>query len=187
MISKVHANKLLIVDDDFTFCSVIANAMKRRGFEVIEAHSVAEAKKIAYEYQPEYALVDLKMQGESGLVLIQYLHNLSPTIRIVMLTAYASVATAVEAIKLGATNYLIKPADADEVLLAFSYQLGGSEPVANPMPLSIKQLEWEYIQQILAKNNGNITNTAQELNMYRRTLQRKLAKNNNRNLKIESD
>jgi len=178
MISETRPNKLLIVDDDFTFCMVIANAMRRRGFMVYEAHNVAEAKKIAHEQPPEYALVDLKMPGETGLGLIQYLHKLCPSSRIVMLTGYASVATAVEAIKLGAMHYLPKPVNADEVLLAFSHTTGNSNITPDPPPLSIDQLEWEHIQRVLAKNNGNITSTARELNMYRRTLQRKLAKKN---------
>jgi len=178
VISETHPNNLLIVDDDFTFCSVISNAMRRRGFMVYEAHNVAEAKRIVNEHPPEYALVDLKMQGETGLGLIQYLHDLCPSSRIVMLTGYASVATAVEAIKLGAMHYLPKPANTDEVMRAFGCTSGNSETTVNPTPLSIDQLEWEHIQQVLAKNKGNITSTARELNMYRRTLQRKLAKKN---------
>lgn len=178
MSSSANAHNLLLVDDDPTFCTVMSNAMRRRGFHVEVAHNVAEAKTIAIKHPPEYALVDLKMPGESGLILIQFLHVLEPSMRIIMLTGYAAIATAIQAIKLGATHYLAKPVNADEVLVAFEKSAGNCEVAVAPAPLSVDQLEWEHIQRVLIENNDNVTAAARALNMHRRTLQRKLSKRN---------
>jgi two-component system response regulator RegA len=124
---------------------------------------------------PEYAVVDLKMGGASGLTLVRTLHELDPATRIVVLTGYASIATAVEAIKLGATQYLSKPANADEIVAAFGHMPSDALPL-NPQPPSVGRLEWEHIQRVLQENQGNISATARALNMHRRTLQRKLGK-----------
>jgi two-component system response regulator RegA len=174
--SIVDAPSLLLVDDDVTFCEVLRAALEARGFEVRVAHSVPEGMAAAQHDSPEYAVVDLKMSGASGLDLVKRLHELDPNTRIVMLTGYASVATAVEAIKLGAVHYLAKPVDADEIVAAFQRDRGdaGVEPSARPM--SVDRLEWEHIQKVLTECGGNISETARRLNMHRRTLQRKLAK-----------
>jgi two-component system response regulator RegA len=139
---------LLLVDDDETFCNVMARALHRRGFEVAVAHDAESAVSMAEAEPPEYAVVDLRMPGDSGLVLVRRLHAMDPATRIVVLTGYASISTAVEAVKLGATHYLAKPVDADEVIAAFHK----------------------------AEGDDNISATARALNMHRRTLQRKLAK-----------
>lgn len=167
---------LLIVDDDEVFCSVLAKAMKKRGFSVTCAHTIDAALQFAETTMPEYAIVDLKLANESGLVMVEKLKQLDPGTRIVMLTGYASIATAVEAIKLGATHYLAKPVDADEIMSAFERTVGESNTPISANPLSVGRLEWEYIQRILAENDNNISVTARILNMHRRTLQRKLAK-----------
>ena len=166
---------LLLVDDDATFCKVLSTALGKRGFAVTVAHSVEEAIPLAEVSPPEFAVVDLKMGGASGLTLIKLLHDLDPNTRIVVLTGYASIATAVEAIKLGATQYLAKPANADEIVAAFSHSADGNAPLRT-QPAQIERLEWEYIQRVLREHDGNISATARALNMHRRTLQRKLAK-----------
>ncbi|MGV8933813.1 MAG: response regulator transcription factor [Gallionellaceae bacterium] len=166
---------LLLVDDDTTFCQVLARAMEKRGYAVTVAHSVEEAIPLAEANPPEYAVVDLKMGGASGLLLIQSLHALDPATRIVVLTGYASIATAVEAIKLGASQYLSKPANADEIVAAFGHHANPEQPLCS-QPSTVSRLEWEHIQRVLQENNGNISATARSLNMHRRTLQRKLNK-----------
>lgn len=181
---------LLLVDDDPTFCMVLARALEKRGFAVTVAHSVEAALPLAQAAPPEYAVVDMKLasvaagnipggQGPganaSGLVLVRTLHELDPATRIVVLTGYASIATAVEAIKLGATQYLAKPANADEIVAAFGHVASDALP-ADARPPSVERLEWEHIQRVLQENNGNISATARALNMHRRTLQRKLSK-----------
>lgn len=168
---------LLLVDDDATFCDVMARALRRRGFEVTLAHDVEQALRIAEQEPPEYAVVDLRMPGESGLLLVRRLHALEPATRIVVLTGYASISTAVEAIKLGATHYLAKPVDADEVVAALHRVEGDAGVSVAASPLSVGRLEWEHIQRVLAEHDGNISATARALNMHRRTLQRKLFKN----------
>ena len=167
---------LLIVDDDVTFCDVLAKAMTKRGFNVNCAHTIDDALKNAEAMTPEFAIIDLKLSNESGLMLVEKLKALDPGTRIVMLTGYASIATAVEAIKLGATHYLAKPVDADEIMKAFERTTGDSDVQISTNPLSVGRLEWEYIHRILTENNNNISVTARVLNMHRRTLQRKLAK-----------
>ncbi len=167
---------LLIVDDDATFRRVLEKAMQRRGYSVLTADCVASAMPLAQQYSPEFAVIDLKMEGASGLELVKYLHQLDNQTRIVVLTGYASIATAVEAIKLGATHYLAKPANADEVVAAFGKTEGNVDLLVSDNPLSVDRLEWEHIQRILHQHEGNVSATARALNMHRRTLQRKLAK-----------
>lgn len=167
---------LLIVDDDKTFCDVLAKAMTKRGFEVTCTHDIHTTTKQAEALVPEYAVIDLKLGDESGLSLIEAIKKLDPGTRIVVLTGYASIATAVEAIKLGATHYLAKPVDADEIMLAFERTNGDVGTPINPHRLSVERMEWEYIHHILVENDNNISATAKALNMHRRTLQRKLSK-----------
>lgn len=167
---------LLIVDDDATFCDVLAKAMSKRGFNVTCAHTIDEALVNAESSTPEFAIIDLKLSNDSGLMLVEKLKTIDPGTRIVMLTGYASIATAVEAIKLGATHYLAKPVDADEIMKAFERTTGDSDVEISTNPLSVGRLEWEYIHRILTENDNNISVTARILNMHRRTLQRKLAK-----------
>ena len=171
-----ESSSLLLVDDDPTFCRVLAQALTRRGFAVSTTHTSATALLAAQADPPEYVVLDLNLAGDSGLMLIPELLTVESAIRIMVLTGYASIATAVEAIKLGAVNYLPKPADADQILAAFTVNGGDPAMPINARPLSIKRLEWEHIQRLLHDNDGNISVTARQLNMHRRTLQRKLAK-----------
>ncbi len=170
-----ESSSLLLVDDDITFCKVLKSALTKRGFSVSVAHSVEQALPMAEANPPEFAVLDLKMNGVSGLVLVEKLHELDPHTRIVMLTGYANIATAVEAIKLGATQYLAKPANADEIVAAFKHIPDGNTPL--PIETAfIKDITWEHIQRVLHEHDNNISATARALNMHRRTLQRKLAK-----------
>lgn len=167
---------LLLVDDDETFCQVLAKALGKRGYAVSVAHSVEEGLAAAQDNPPEFAVLDLKMPGPSGLVLVEKLKELDAETRIVVLTGYASISTAVEAIKLGAIHYLAKPADTDEIVAAFYRDIGDAAAPVSPEPLSVDRLEWEHIQKVLAEHDNNISATARALKMHRRTLQRKLLK-----------
>ena len=167
---------LLLVDDDATFRMVLGKALSKRGFAVTSAADVAEALLLARQNPPEYAVVDLKMPGDTGLHLVAQLKQLDENTRTVMLTGYASIATAIEAIKLGATHYLAKPAEVDEIVAALYRNEGNADIGLNPKPQSVGRLAWEHIQRVLTENDNNISATARALNMHRRTLQRKLAK-----------
>jgi len=167
---------LLLVDDDAVFTGVLARALTKRGFAVRVANDVTEALALLDQALPQYALIDLKMPGESGLHLVKKLHEVDPAIKTIVLTGYASIATAIEAIKLGAQHYLAKPSDADEILAAFGREQGDTATTLPETPLSVERLEWEHIQKVLQENGGNISATARDLNMHRRTLQRKLLK-----------
>jgi two-component system, response regulator RegA len=170
-----ESTSLLLVDDDTTFCAVLSNALSKRGFTVCVANSVEQALPLAEANPPEFAVVDLKMNGVSGLVLVKKLHELDPHTRIVVLTGYASITTAVEAIKLGATQYLAKPANADEIVAAFKHTPDDNAPL-HTHAIPIDDLTWEHIQRVLHENGDNVSATARALNMHRRTLQRKLGK-----------
>jgi two-component system response regulator RegA len=165
---------LLLVDDDEAFTRTAARVMERRGFEVLTTNDVASALRIANDAL-SFAVIDLMIGNESGLTLIPRLRALNPVMRILVLTGYASIATAVEAIKLGADNYLSKPADAAAIIAALNSD-ATTETSTLETPLSIDRLEWEHIQRVLKENAGNISATARALKMHRRTLQRKLTK-----------
>jgi len=171
-----ESNRLLVVDDDPVFGGVLSRALSRRGFAVEVAEGVGEARRKMAVRVPDYAVLDLKMPDGSGLMLLEELRHRNPSARIVVLTGFASVATAVEAIKLGAVHYLPKPVDADEVVAAFERGRGDASMPLSGKPLSVDRLEWEHIQKVLAQNGGNVSATARALNMHRRTLQRKLTK-----------
>ncbi|HUW52154.1 MAG TPA: response regulator transcription factor [Rhodanobacter sp.] len=175
------ARPLLLVDDDPTFVRVLARAMSSRGFEVITASNFDEARALTRRHQPRYCVLDLKLGEENGLRLIPELHMLVPDLRILLLTGYASIATAVEALKRGAHDYLAKPVDADAVVRALldgdNVDFDENEPPDAPeQPLALRRLEWEHIQRVLTECDGNISETARRLGMHRRTLQRKLSK-----------
>jgi two-component system response regulator RegA len=179
--TNVSARPLLIIDDDVTFGRVLARAMNSRGFEVINATSADEARALTRRHQPRYCVLDLKLGEENGLRLIPDLHRLVPDMRILLLTGYASIATAVEAIKRGAHDYLAKPVDADAVVRALvegdAPQAEDDDVVDAPeAPLALRRLEWEHIHRVLTECDGNISETARRLGMHRRTLQRKLSK-----------
>jgi two-component system response regulator RegA len=168
--------RLLIIDDDEMFCHVLNRALSRRGFEVLVAHDADQALALAHRHSPQLATLDLKLEHESGLKLLPKLLELVPECRVVVLTGYSSIATAVDAIKLGAVNYLCKPADADEVITAFEQQEGDPNTDVAEHPPSINRITWEHIQKVLQEHDGNISATARALGMHRRTLQRKLQK-----------
>jgi len=167
---------LLLVDDDVVYCQVLARALRKHGFEVRVAHDVPAALALLEKFSPEYAVIDLKMPGPSGLVLVSRLRELDERACIVVLTGYASIATAVEAVKLGATHYLTKPADVDEIVAAFRRREGESSMPLAERPMSVNRVEWEHLQKVLMDCGGNISAAARILGMHRRTLQRKLQK-----------
>lgn len=172
---------LLIVDDDATFARVLGRALTSRGFEVISSDNADDARALARRHQPRYCVLDLKLGDENGLRLIPELQALVPDIRVLLLTGYASIATAVEAIKRGAHDYLAKPVDADAVVRALLDGDSGPGDLddlvdAPDAPLPLRRLEWEHIQRVLTECEGNISETARRLGMHRRTLQRKLSK-----------
>lgn len=173
---SAEPGRLLLVDDDEAFLRVLGRALERRGFEVISATTAAAAQDLAVRHQPAWAVVDLKLEQESGLDVIDALQQAVPGIVIVVLTGYASIATAVAAVKRGAANYLAKPARADDIVRALRGEERVPESPEDYSPMSVDRLEWEHIQKVLAENAGNISATARSLGMYRRTLQRKLAK-----------
>jgi two-component system, response regulator RegA len=171
---------VLVVDDDERFAQTLANALGRRGWTTRVAHDVAAALAAARSEPPDAAIVDLKLAAEDGLTLLEPLRRAHPQMRIIVLTGYASIATAVKAIKLGADDYLAKPVTASAVADALGRRgartdSGGERAVA-PEPMSPRRLEWEHIQRVLTENEGNVSATARTLRMHRRTLQRKLAK-----------
>lgn len=168
--------KLLIVEDDLDFAEVLARAMRTRGAEVALAHDAIAAFEVAEQFLPSHAVVDLKLPGESGLWVVADLARRWPAMRIIVLTGYASITTAVEAVRLGAQHYLAKPANADEILAALQRDTPDAALDITPEPLSVARLEWEHIQKVLAEHDGNISATARALKMHRRTLQRKLDK-----------
>jgi len=170
---------VLVVDDDERFAMALAMALARRGYAAHVAHDAAAALATARTKEPDAAVVDLKLGADDGLALIEPLRRAHPRMRIVVLTGYASIATAVKAIKLGADDYLAKPVTASAVAAVLERSTR-SEPVderaAPAAPMSPRRLEWEHIQRVLAEHDGNISATARTLHMHRRTLQRKLAK-----------
>ncbi len=172
--------KLLIVDDDVTFTQVLARALGSRGFSSETAHDADSALALVRRLQPDYCVLDLKLGEHNGLQLIGQMRRLAPGMRILLLTGYASIATAVEAIKRGAHDYLSKPVDADAVVRALTgeseHEADDELPEAPDGPLPLRRLEWEHIQRVLNECEGNISETARRLGMHRRTLQRKLAK-----------
>ncbi|MAY34475.1 MAG: two-component system response regulator [Spongiibacteraceae bacterium] len=167
--------KLLLVDDDAVFVDVMARALEKRGFSVSRASNVDEAEALLQAQSFHKALVDLKMEGRSGLALIEAIQAQQPQCKVVMLTGYSSIATAVEAMRLGAYNYLCKPASLKDVLAAFDSPATSEVDVPDNPP-SVERVEWEHIQKVLAENDGNVSATARALGMHRRTLQRKLLK-----------
>ncbi len=169
-------NSLLLVDDDEIFCQVLARAFEKRGMQTSTAHDMNTALDHAEQIKPEFAVLDLRMPESSGLKLIPLLLAIHPDMRIVMLTGYASINTAVEAIKLGAVHYLTKPTDADEIMSALMTEEGDSATTVRDKPLSLDRLEWEHIQKVLGDCDGNVSAAARQLGMHRRSLQRKLGK-----------
>jgi two-component system, response regulator RegA len=167
--------KLLLVDDDAPLRRSMARALERRGFEVFPADGVAEARALAQEHQPEFAVLDMRLTEGSGLDLVSTLRDLRPEVRIVIVTGYGNIATAVAAIKAGAVDYLAKPVDADDVVSAL-LKSGPGLPPPRENPMSADRVRWEHIQRVFEQCNRNVSETARRLNMHRRTLQRILNK-----------
>jgi two-component system response regulator RegA len=167
---------LLIVEDDVAFARVLKRSFERRDYRVLVAASLEEAQELLKTETPGRAVVDLKLGTASGLAVVQMLRRHDPAMLIVVLTGFASIVTAVEAVKLGACNYLVKPSNTDDIEAAFSREPGDVEVAVAARSTSIKTLEWERIHQVLAETGFNISETARRLGMHRRTLARKLGK-----------
>jgi len=167
---------VLVIDDDIHFAQVLSRSLERNGHQSWHAENAEQALEQARQHQPDWITLDLRLEQDSGLQLIIPLLELLPSARIVMLTGYASIPTAVEAVKLGAHNYLHKPATLQELLNAFSDEPQVAEAEETVEVMSVERMEWEHIQRVLNENDGNISATARALNMHRRTLQRKLQK-----------
>jgi two-component system response regulator RegA len=166
---------LLILDDDAAFRTRLARALEGRGFEVTAVGSVAEANDIAAKTPPAYAVLDLRLEDGSGLAVVEALSKHRPDVRVVMLTGYGAIATAVAAVKAGALDYLAKPADPEDIVKALLASPDEKpEPPDNPM--SADRIRWEHIQRVYELCGHNVSETARRLNMHRRTLQRILAK-----------
>ncbi len=167
---------LVIVEDDPDFAATLKRSFERRGYEVYHAASADELNHVLKDRTPGYAVVDLKLAGASGLACVEALHTRDPSTIIVVLTGFASIATAVEAIKLGARHYLVKPSSSDDIEDAFGRAEGDAGVALTERPTSIKTVEWEHIHQTLVETNFNISEAARRLGMHRRTLARKLEK-----------
>ncbi len=169
--------RLLIVEDDASFARTLARSFERRGYEVLSVPALDSVDGLPGAFSPTHAVVDLKLAGgASGLACVKALNAHDPEMLIVVLTGYASIATAVEAIKLGACNYLAKPSNSDDIEAAFSRADGDVDVQLTPRQTSIKTLEWEHIHEALAAADFNISEAARQLGMHRRTLARKLEK-----------
>lgn len=168
--------QLVIVEDDPAFARTLRRSFERRGYAVCHAATPEELAELLGAHGFDYAVVDLKLGAASGLTCVQQLHEADPAMRIVVLTGFASIATAVEAIKLGASHYLAKPANTDDIEAAFGREAGDPTVPVEGRKSSIKTVEWEYIHATLVECDFNISETARRLGMHRRTLARKLDK-----------
>ncbi|WP_445682199.1 ActR/PrrA/RegA family redox response regulator transcription factor [Radicibacter daui] len=171
-----ESDTLLVVDDDAPFRNRLARALEKRGFEVVAVGSLAEARSVLKETAPVFAAVDMRLEDGNGLDLVADLRTARPEVRVVMLTGYGNIASAVAAIKSGAIDYLPKPTDADQVEAAL--RGGESAPLPPPPeePMSADRVRWEHIQRVFEQCNRNVSETARRLKMHRRTLQRILGK-----------
>jgi len=168
-------SSLIIIDDDRPFLQRLARAMELRGFEVRSGHSVAEGMELIRQRAPAFAVVDMRLEDGNGLDVIAELARVRPSARAIVLTGYGNIATAVSAVKLGAVDYLAKPADADDVTDALLAPPDAKAPPPEN-PMSADRVRWEHIQRVYELCNRNVSETARRLNMHRRTLQRILAK-----------
>ena len=168
-------NTLLLLDDDEPFLRRLSRAMEKRGFAPIEAGTVAQGKAIAATNPPAYAVVDLRLEDGNGLDVVEVLREKRPDARIVVLTGYGAIATAVAAVKIGATDYMSKPADANDITGALLAK-HDDKPPPPENPMSADRVRWEHIQRVFELCDRNVSETARRLNMHRRTLQRILAK-----------
>jgi two-component system response regulator RegA len=169
---------MLIVDDDERLRERLARALEKRGYAVRTASNYDDALALAKEVAPEYAVVDLRMPGPSGLELLRALKEIDPETRVVVLTGYGSIATTIDAMRLGAVYYLQKPADADEVLAAFARAEAppAAEVEGSADPPSLERVKWEHVARVLSDCGGNVSEAARKLKLHRRSLQRMLQK-----------
>lgn len=177
-VNEMDGPSLLLVEDDPLLAQTLARALGRRGYLVEVCHTTGEARRAIERSAPEFAVVDLRLPDGSGLCLVRTLHEADPQTSIVVLTGYASIATAIEAVKLGARNYLCKPVDAQAIVTALTGRADpcGDSKVDDDDALTVPQIEQEHISRVLHENQQNISATARALGMHRRTLQRKLTK-----------
>jgi two-component system response regulator RegA len=176
MIDELGSDRsLLILDDDEPFRRRLGRAMEKRGFEVVAADSVAAGRMAAAARPPAYAVIDLRLEDGNGLDIVELLRERRPDSRIVVLTGYGAIASAVAAVKIGATDYLAKPADANDVTRALLAR-GGARPEPPERPMSADRVRWEHIQRVYELCDRNVSETARRLGMHRRTLQRILSK-----------
>ena len=168
-------NSLLILDDDEPFLRRLSAAMEKRGFNVFPANSMAEFGKVVREICPNYAIIDLRLNDGTGLDAVESIRSKKPESKIIVLTGYGAIATAVAAVKIGAIDYLSKPADANDILNALVFS-NRSKPPPPVNPMSADRVKWEHIQRVFELCNRNVSETARRLSMHRRTLQRILAK-----------
>ncbi|MBN7821529.1 response regulator transcription factor [Bowmanella yangjiangensis] len=166
-------NTLLLIEDEQSFADVLQRRLTRHGYECLHASDLTQGLNLAHQYHPSHLVLDMKVGIQNSLSILPSLRQSLPEARIILLTGYASIATAVEAIKIGADDYLAKPVDTQALIQA----LNGKAPAVETLPtMSTSRLEWEHIQQVMMQNQGNISATARQLGMHRRTLQRKLGK-----------
>lgn len=171
-----QSKSILILDDDEVFAETLARSFKKKGFDSRVALNIERARESVIKYQPDFAVIDLKIDQESGLHFLPMLKALSPNTKALVLTGYSSISTTVEAMKLGCVNYLCKPVNTQDILLAFEEEQARPDTELPESPPSVNRLEWEHIQRVLLQHEGNISATAKALGMHRRTLQRKLQK-----------
>ena len=172
---EMTAKPLLIVDDDAPLRKRLVRAMEQRGFTPLQAESVAEASKVMTQHHLDFAVIDLKLEDGSGLAVVEKLKQRHPECRIIVLTGFGNIATAVAAVKAGATDYLPKPAGPDQIAAALLQQQGALPPPPDD-PMSADRVRWEHIQRVFEQCDRNVSETARRLKMHRRTLQRILAK-----------
>ncbi len=175
-IAALPEKSVLVMDDDAPLRTRLGRALETRGFEVVQAGSVAEAIALVKERCPAFAVLDMRLDDGNGLQVVETIQTVRPDTRVVMLTGYGNIATAVAAVKAGAVDYLPKPADADDVARALLAAREGSAPAPPDNPMSADRVRWEHIQRVYELCGHNISETARRLNMHRRTLQRILAK-----------
>lgn len=167
---------VVIIDDDIAFCEALSRAFEKRKYTTSVVNTIDQLEKLENLQSIQYGVVDLRIGADSGLNAIKLLLDKNPDIKIIMLTAYASIATTVEAIKLGAINYLTKPASAQDIIDKLQNHAANAKAPIEETTLSVKRLEWEHLQKVLLEHGGNVSAAARALNMHRRTLQRKLQK-----------
>lgn len=182
--SNANHKDIFLVEDDHVFAQVLSRSLMARGYKVSVALSIAEAREQLPNLNSHYIILDLFLDGHSGLTLIPDIRERLPLSKILVLTGFASISTTVQAIKLGADNYLPKPANTAQILRALEQDVETESADDNAEPLSVERLEWEHIQTVLAQHEGNISATARALGMHRRTLQRKLNKKPSKKQKI---